>query len=82
MHKLPFYLRFLITTRPEKKLLNTFTKLNPLFIEANDERNLNDIKLVLQDKIPSSNHPTADFINSLAQKSNGLMLYAFFLTEI
>jgi hypothetical protein len=81
-YKLPFYLRFLITTRPEKKLLNTFTKLNPLFIEANDERNLNDIKLVLQDKIPSSNHPTADFINSLAQKSNGLMLYAFFLTEI
>jgi hypothetical protein len=82
LHKLPFYLRFLITTRPEKKLLNTFTKLNPLFIEANDERNLNDIKLVLEDKIPSSNHPTAGFINSLAQKSNGLMLYAFFLTEM
>ena len=82
LHKLPSYLRFLITTRPEKKLLSTFTKLKLFFIEANDERNLNDIKLVLQDKIPSSNHPTADFINSLAQKSNGLMLYAFFLTEI
>ena len=82
LHKLPSYLRFLITTRSENKLLSTFKKLKPLVIEVNDERNLKDIKLVLQDKIPSSNYPTADFINILAQKCNGLMLYAFCLTEM
>ena len=51
-------------------------------MQANDKENLNDIKLVLQDKIPSSSHPTPDFIDSLAQKCDGSMLHAFVLTEM
>ena len=81
-HELPSYLRFLITTRPEKNLVFAFRRLNPLSMQANDKENLNDIKLVLQDKIPSSSHPTPDFINSLAQKCDGSMLHAFVLTEM
>ena len=81
-HELPSYLRFLITTRPEKNLVFAFRRLNPLSMQANDKENLNDIKLVLQDKIPSSNHPTPDFIDSLAQKCGGSMLHAFVLTEM
>ena len=80
-HELPSYLRFLITTRPEKNLIFAFRRLNPLSMQANKE-NLNDIKLVLQEKIPSSSHPTPDFINSLAQKCDGSMLHAFVLTEM
>ena len=81
-HELPSYLRFLITTRPEKNLIFAFRRLNPLSMQANDKENLNDIKLVLQDKIPSSSHPTPDFIDSLAQKCDGSMLHAFVLTEM
>ena len=81
-HELPSYLRFLITTRPEKNLIFAFRRLNPLSMQANDKENLNDIKLVLQDKISSSSHPTPDFIDSLAQKCDGSMLHAFVLTEM
>ena len=81
-HELPSYLRFLITTRPEKNLIFAFRRLNPLSMQANDKKNFNDIKLVLQDKIPSSSHPTPDFIDSLAQKCDGSMLHAFVLTEM
>ncbi len=48
LHKLPSYIRFLITTRPEKDLIDKFRELNPLFIEGSDERNLSDLKLNLQ----------------------------------
>ena len=81
-NELPSYLRFLITTRPEKNLVFAFRKLNPLSMKANDKENLNDIKLVLQDKIPSSNHSTSHFMDSLAQKCDGSMLHAFVLTEM
>ena len=81
-HELSSYLCFLITTRPEKNLIFAFRRLNPLSMQANDKENLNDIKLVLQDKIPSSSHPTPDFIDSLAQKCDGSMLHAFVLTEM
>ena len=81
-HELPSYLRFLITTRPEKNLIFAFRRLNPLSMQANDKENLNDIKLVLQDKIPSSSHRTPDFIDSLAQKCGGSMLHAFVLAEM
>ena len=81
-HELPSYLRFLITTRPEKNLIFAFRRLNPLSMQANDKENLNDIKLVLQDKIPSSNQSAPDFIDSLVQKCDGSMLHAFVLTEM
>ena len=81
-HELPSYLRFLITTRPEKNLIFAFRRLNPLSMQANDKENLNDIKLVLRDKIPSSNQSAPDFIDSLAQKCDGSMLHAFVLTEM
>ena len=80
-HELPSYLRFLITSRPQDNLVFAFRELKPLSMQANDKENLSDIKIVLQDKIPSSNRSAPDFINSLAQKSDGSMLYAYILTE-
>jgi hypothetical protein len=82
LHTLPSYIRFLITTRPEKNLIDKFKQLNPLYIEGNDERNLSDLKLVLQERISEASARTVDLIANLAEKSDGLMLYAFFLSEI
>ncbi|XP_046858632.1 uncharacterized protein LOC124452083, partial [Xenia sp. Carnegie-2017] len=42
LHKLPPYFRFVITTRPNEVALNKFEKLNPLFINCSDDRNLED----------------------------------------
>ena len=81
-HELPSYLRFLITSRPQDNLVFAFRELKPLSMQANDKENLNDIKLVLQNKIPSSNQSAPDFVNSLAQKCDGSMLYAYVLTEL
>ncbi len=83
LHKLPSYIRFLITTRPERNLIDRFRQLNPLFIEGNDERNLSDLKLVLQQRIAgASDSVAAGFLDSLAERCDGLMLYASFLSEI
>ena len=80
LHKLPSYICFVITTRPVQGLLDRFVELNPLYIKPDDEGNLNDLKLVLWEKIQSP--VSADLIDNLAKKSQGVMLYAFFLTEI
>ena len=77
--QLPSYLRFLATTRQEKSLMEKFNKYNPLCIEHDDKRNLNDLKLVLQHKIGNAH---ASSLNTLAEKCDGLMLYAFLLSEM
>ena len=67
MHKLPSFIRFLVTTRPEKKLILGFERLHPLYIDGNDERNLNDLKLVLRKRISSNFSPSTDHVNKLAK---------------
>ena len=82
LHKLPSYIRFLITTRPEKNIIDKFKQLNPLYLECKDERNVNDVKLIFEKKILKADSLTEDFLNTLASKSDGLMLYAFFLSQM
>ena len=82
LHKLPSYIRFVITTRPEKSLMDRLEKLNPLYIRGDDPRNLHDLKMVLQEGILGTSPSKAELIDRLAEKSDGLMLYAFFLTEV
>ena len=80
--KLPSYIRFVITTRPEKSLIDRLEKLNPLYIRGDDPRNVDDLKIVLRERILETSPNTAELIDRLAEKSDGLMLYSFFLSEI
>ena len=82
LHKLPSYIRFVITTRPEKSLSDMLEKLNPLYIRSDDPRNLHDLKMVLQERIVEASPSKGELIDRLAEKSDGLMLYSFFLSEI
>ena len=82
LHKLPSYIRFVITTRPEKSLINRLEKLNPLYIKGDDPRNVDDLKMVLRERILEASPSKAELIDRLAEKSDGLMLYSFFLSEI
>ena len=82
LQKLPSYIRFVITTRPEQNLIDKFEPLSPLIIKKNDEQNLTDLKLVIEEMISGTHSATDSLINSLAERCDGLMLYAFFLSEI
>ncbi|XP_046857746.1 uncharacterized protein LOC124451161 [Xenia sp. Carnegie-2017] len=80
LQKLPRCFRFVITTRPNDDALNKFEKLNPLYINCSDDRNLKDIKLLIEERIGSTDS-LSDVKNSLAEKADGLMLLASLLSS-
>ena len=45
LHKLPCWVRFVVTTRPEQNTVDELKRLEPLYLESNDEKNLNDIQV-------------------------------------
>ena len=81
--KLPRWIRFLVTTRPEINIADCLKSFNPLQLEPNDAENLMDIKLLfekqLNDVIPQ--HHQEIIINTLVKKSKGLILYAYLLVH-
>ena len=79
--KLPVWIRFLVTSRPERNIAKTLRHLQPFQLEAEDEQNQNDIKRFIGKKlecIPEAEN-TNDIVEYLVEKSEGLMLYANFL---
>ena len=79
--KLPMWIRFLVTSRPERNIAKTLRHLQPFQLEAEDEQNQNDIKRFIGKKlecIPETEN-TNDTVENLVEKSEGLMLYAHFL---
>ena len=83
-HKFPRFIRFLITTRSEKDIALKFQGLNPLLLEPDDERNLNDLRLFFEDKLGTKvEHASQEeLVKNLVKKSEGLMLYASFLCRL
>ena len=83
-HKFPGFIRFLITTRSEKDIVRKFQALSPMFLERDDERNLNDLRLFFVDelKIVAKHAPSDKLVKTLVEKSEGLMLYASFLCKL
>ena len=79
--KLPMWIRFLVTSRPEINIAKTLRHLQPFQLEAEDRQNQNDIKRFIGKKlecIPEAEN-TNDIVENLVEKSEGLMLYAYFL---
>ena len=83
-HKIPRFIRFLITTRSEKDIALKFQGLNPMFLVPDDERNLNDLRLFFEDKLLTTmRHPSQEeLVKNLVKISEGLMLYASFLCKL
>ncbi|XP_046839086.1 uncharacterized protein LOC124433371 [Xenia sp. Carnegie-2017] len=80
LHKLPHCFRFVITTRPNEVSLNKFEKLNALFINCSDDRNLDDINFLIEERIGATDS-ILGFKNILAEKADGLMLLASLLSS-
>ena len=82
--KLPCWIRFLCTTRPERNITEKLKQLKPFHFESNDEENLQDIKLFLGNRTQHLIKPgnKGAIVEKLAERSEGLnMLYAFFLVS-
>ena len=80
-YKLPPWIRFLVTSRPERNITEALKHLRPFQLESNDEQNMIDIKYFIKKRvecIPEVEN-TENIVEKLAEKSEGLMLYAYFL---
>ena len=81
--KLPCWIRFLVTTRPEISIADRLGSFQPLQLEPNDAENLMDVKLLfekqLNDVIPQDHKEVV--IKELVNKSEGLILYAYLLVH-
>ena len=81
--KLPRWIRFLVTTRPEINIEDSLKSFKPLQLEPNDAENLMDMKLLfekqLSDVIPQDHQEL--MISELVKKSEGLILYAYLLVH-
>ncbi|XP_015778945.1 PREDICTED: uncharacterized protein LOC107356835 [Acropora digitifera] len=81
--KLPHWLRFLVTTRPEINICDNLEDLKPLLLEPNDEENLKDIGLYFERNLSglfeAENREMV--LKDLVEKSEGVFLCAQFLVE-
>ena len=81
--RLPCWIRFLCTTRPERNITEALKHLNPFLLEANDDKNMEDIKWFLEKRIQHvvKAEKKSTVVEKLVEKSEGLMLYAYFLVS-
>ena len=79
--KLPSWIRFVVTTRPATNITEKLKHLQPFQLESNDERNVDDIRAVLQKRLQLVTKPVNGdaVVEKLVMKTEGLMLYAYFL---
>ena len=79
--KLPFWIRFFVTTRPALNIAENLKHLNPLELKCNDEKNLEDVRMFFQNNLEHMVKlgNVSEFVERLVLRSEGLMLYAHFL---
>ncbi|XP_078376273.1 uncharacterized protein LOC144659656 isoform X2 [Oculina patagonica] len=81
--KLPVWIRFLVTTRPEINIADRLKCLQPLELEPNNEENLKDIQLCFEKQLSHVLKTEYEeiILQALVKKSEGVMLYAHFLID-
>ncbi|XP_022795093.1 uncharacterized protein LOC111333731 [Stylophora pistillata] len=78
--KLPAWVRFLVTTRPEINIADNLKGLEPLQLEPSDHENLQDIRHYINCKLGQS-EIQEDVLNYLVEKSEGVMLFSYYLVD-
>ena len=81
--RLPHWLRFLATTRPEINICDSLKDLKPLLLEPNEEENLKDIGLYFERKLSGlfAAENREMVLKELVEKSEGVFLCAQFLVD-
>ena len=80
---LPCWIRFVVTTRPEMNILEKIQDLNPIQLNPNDQENLMDVRLCFQEQLEHvlQSNCQDTILEKLVEKSEGVMLYTYYLTE-
>ena len=80
---LPLWIRFLVTTRPERNIAENLKNLHPLQLDPNVQENLKDIYLCFEKQVSHSlqSEHREIILETLVQKSEGVMLYAHYLID-
>ena len=82
-NKLPIWIRFLVTTRPEINIWDSLKGLRPLLLEPNNEENVKDIRHLferhLSHMLQVNNHES--ILTELVEKSEGVILWAQLLVD-
>ena len=82
--KLPNFIRFLITTRPEMIIDGKFQDFHPLYLKKDEVNNENDVRMFLEHKLSSFSQDRVwiqEHVTKFTSISEGLMFYASFLSE-
>ena len=82
-HKLPSWIKFLVTGRPENEMAVKLSHLKPLVLDARDKNNQQDIELFFRDGLQGilPDSCMAENVTRLVQKVDGLMLYAHYCIQ-
>ena len=80
---LPIWIRILITTRPERSIIEALRHLKPIELEQKQEENLDDIRNLFEIQ---RNHKIGEehkdiLLKELVKKSEGLFIYAYFIVD-
>ena len=80
---LPIWIRILITTRPERSIIEALRHLKPIELEQKQEENLDDIRTLFEIQL---NHKIGEehkdiLLKELVKKSEGLFIYAYFIVD-
>lgn len=82
-HKLPSWIKFIVTGRPEKEMADKLGHLRPFVLRASDENNERDIELYFKDNLRTL-LPTGVFqesVDRFVDQAEGLMLYAYYFIQ-
>ena len=81
--KLPDWIRLLVTTRPERNIVEALRHLKPIELQQNQEENLRDIQILFEEQLSCNiaDQNKTVLLKELVKKSEGLFLFAHFLIE-
>lgn len=82
-HKLPSWIKFLVTGRPENAMVDKLVHLRPFVLRAFDENNEKDIELFFKDNLRDllPNSAFEENVHRFVSQAEGLMLYAHYFTQ-
>ncbi|XP_022785619.1 uncharacterized protein LOC111325966 [Stylophora pistillata] len=82
--KLPHWIRFLVSTRPEINISEKLQELNPIQLKPTDVENLKDIKICFKKKLVHVLEGECHeiILEKLIEKSEGVMLYTYYLVDL
>jgi len=84
LNKFPESVKLILTTRPEKEILNKFQNIKKIDLNRNSEENINDIKEYIKKHLENhiKEQGTLETISRLiVQKSEGMFLYIYLIVK-